>query len=197
VFRVLARRVGEEENFFHLAYAVFYVLCFCFLCFKILGLCFFWGCGGLGFIFGDVGVWGLFFVCFVLCVFCILCVFFGFVFLCVWGVWGVCVTISLYSLCTYQVYPATTFTSLWFLASLCDFGDFGGPKSRAKEHDTDRNLTRYRVGGCDVQISQFVHVCCTLCVLCFLCVYFVCFAFCYPLLCYCVLNRKGVCSVMA
>ena len=68
--------MGEEENFFHLAYAVFYVLCFCFLCFSFLGLCFFWRCGGLGFIFlemrgfgvyffGDVGVWGLFFVCFV------------------------------------------------------------------------------------------------------------------------------------
>jgi len=25
---------------------------------------------------------------------------------------------------------------------------FWGPKSRAKEHDTNRNLTRYRVGGC-------------------------------------------------
>jgi len=86
--------VGEEENFYYLAYAVFSALCLCFLCFKILGLCFFlemwgfgvyffWRCGGLGFIFcvfcvyvfcvlvfGDV-----FWVCVFVCVGCVACVF--------------------------------------------------------------------------------------------------------------------------
>jgi len=51
--------VGEEENFFHLAYAVFYVLCFCFLCFG------FWVC--VFFVF-------MFWVCVLCCVGCVLCV---------------------------------------------------------------------------------------------------------------------------
>jgi len=102
----------------------------------------------LGFIFfGDVGVWGLFFVCFVFCE-CVLCF-----------VFGVCVFV-----CVGCVVCALSFSYLqlnhWFDRQynfhLFVFGvpgksvrlqRFWGPKSRAKEHDTDRNLTRYRVGG--------------------------------------------------
>jgi len=62
--------VDEEEKFFYLAYAVFYVLCFCFLCLS------FWVC-----VFFVFCVWGL-------CFFCVLCL----------GCVRVCILVSVLSL---------------------------------------------------------------------------------------------------
>jgi len=144
--------VGEEENFFHLAYAVFYVLCFCFLCFKILGLCFFWRCGGLGFIFLEMWGFGVYFLCvlYFVCL-CFLCFnFWVCVFVCVGCVVCVCKHDLLSSSFRGVVglfYSLITFTSFGVPGKSVRLRRFWGPKSRAKEHDTDRNLTRYRVGG--------------------------------------------------
>jgi len=94
--------------------------------------------GGFGGVFGEF--WGLFVyflcvlgMCFVLC--------------------GVCVSVCdlfvlLFSLMFFRSFSCLRTSALWFLGGLVRLRRFWGPKSRAKEHDTNRNLTRYRVGGC-------------------------------------------------
>jgi len=121
----------------------FCVSCFCVFVFLGMwgfGVYFFWVCVFFGFVFCVV-----FGVC-VLCLGCVACI--------------VCVSFHTFIIGFRLLLFGCTLNMFWgSWGGRCDFGDFGGPKSHAKEHDTDRNLTRYRVGGCDVQISQFVHVC--------------------------------------
>jgi len=89
--------------------------------------------GGFGGVFGGFGGLFVYFLCVLGMCFVRVCVFLSYSFF---------RSVFLFR-CSLN-----TCTSLGFLGGLVRLRRFWGPKSRAKEHDTNRNLTRYRVGGC-------------------------------------------------
>jgi len=138
------------------------------VCCGVLGFIFlcFWGfgaylsfigvieMGSLGFIFGVLGVflgffgefWGVGGGCLFIFfgfgnVFCVVCCV-----LCVCNLFYFSIVVLLFGLLVF----CKCVLVFWFLGGSVRLRRFWGPKSHAKEHDTDRNLTRYRAGGCVV-----------------------------------------------